>query len=578
MYFNILPAIKYDSKPIGYPFSESDYVVAKNFFRRYKISDTGFNYSVYYEKFAVPDGARLEYIAEKLYGNPFYDWVIALTNNMISPLFDLPMSENELRIHVEKFYDNPYYDTHHYEIISDEKQMDLFGKVILPGGTWVDETFYNNSENYTASTFPNLTPDSETIPFNASYVFTSQNALQQLDNGFIGSSGTDAIGVSLEPWGTGEGPQGGFVLYPPLKNGRRSEGYLRIGGGTTPATTTRSVTFNPIDSTHYDSITLYAKFGTDVNGGEWPDVISGEYLELQYYQEGLGYVSAGTIIDIGVAQGIEYYEDPQPPSEYGGTGRPEGVYQNLTVYDSSSNPTSMRVTVTVNAAHEVSNIEIIDRGNHLGDGQSYRVLNNDLGAGYILDPGGAQIPLLDYEFYVYTKSENALPNGAQYGRYDTVPYNFTLQLPEAAKAPNTTFRLVQPSNTGQQNDQYGISAIYFNGQLTQELPLGFEWTKIDDDHYVIDGTEWVRISNVWYIKTERGYQYWDGTGVAEVSGSTLARPVTEFEYEQTENEKKREIYILKPQFLDTFVEEFKKASLYKKSSDFVSNRLKKTGV
>ena len=31
MYFNFLPSIKYDVKPISYPFSESDYVVANNF-------------------------------------------------------------------------------------------------------------------------------------------------------------------------------------------------------------------------------------------------------------------------------------------------------------------------------------------------------------------------------------------------------------------------------------------------------------------------------------------------------------------------------------------------------------------
>ena len=47
MYFSITPNILYDEKPISYPFSTSDRVVAKNFFRRYKLSDDIFSYAVF---------------------------------------------------------------------------------------------------------------------------------------------------------------------------------------------------------------------------------------------------------------------------------------------------------------------------------------------------------------------------------------------------------------------------------------------------------------------------------------------------------------------------------------------------
>ena len=47
MYFSLLPNIEYDEKPISYPFSESDFVVAKNFFRRYKVNDDIFSYAVF---------------------------------------------------------------------------------------------------------------------------------------------------------------------------------------------------------------------------------------------------------------------------------------------------------------------------------------------------------------------------------------------------------------------------------------------------------------------------------------------------------------------------------------------------
>ena len=163
MYFNFLPSIKYDVKPISYPFSESDYVVANNFFRRYNISETAFSQSVYFNKYALQDGQRLDQIAEAVYGKATYDWVIVLTNNMINTTFDLPMTEAELRKHVEGQYDDPYYEIHHYEIKSEAEQVEKFGKVLMPPKTWVDETFYNGTETKVAGVFPDLSSSQETI-------------------------------------------------------------------------------------------------------------------------------------------------------------------------------------------------------------------------------------------------------------------------------------------------------------------------------------------------------------------------------------------------------------------------------
>jgi len=74
------------------------------------------------------------------------------------------------------------------------------------------------------------------------------------------------------------------------------------------------------------------------------------------------------------------------------------------------------------------------------------------------------------------------------------------------------------------------------------------------------------------------FKYWDGTDVKQKIGSEISRPVTIFEYESDENEKKREIFLLKPRYLDAFLSDFRKTNLYGKSSDFINNRLKKTGV
>ena len=101
MYFSLVPNISYDEKPISYPFSESDFVTAKNFFRRYKINDDVLSYAVYFKQYSIQDGQRPDYIAKEAYGNPFFDWVILLTNNMVNAQYDWPMTNYELTSVIE---------------------------------------------------------------------------------------------------------------------------------------------------------------------------------------------------------------------------------------------------------------------------------------------------------------------------------------------------------------------------------------------------------------------------------------------------------------------------------------------
>ena len=74
------------------------------------------------------------------------------------------------------------------------------------------------------------------------------------------------------------------------------------------------------------------------------------------------------------------------------------------------------------------------------------------------------------------------------------------------------------------------------------------------------------------------FTYWNGSQYVTVAGNTVSKPVLNFDHEIAENEKKRDIYILKKSFFLKFVEDFKKQNMYSKSSDFVTKRLKKTGV
>jgi len=151
MYFRSIPNISYDKKPVSYPFSESDRIVAKNFFRRYKLNEDVFGYATFYKKYSVQQGVKIETIADRYYGKPEYDWVIILTNNLINPQFSFPLNDYTVRkIAEEKYGDDTYSGIHHYETIETKSGQTLGGKSILAleGGLRVDKTFYDSPFTY----------------------------------------------------------------------------------------------------------------------------------------------------------------------------------------------------------------------------------------------------------------------------------------------------------------------------------------------------------------------------------------------------------------------------------------------
>ena len=167
MYFSLLPNISYDEKPINYPFSESDFVTAKNFFRRYKINDDIFSFATFFKKYAILDGERPDSLANKAYGDPFYDWVILLTNNMVNAQYDWPMTNYELQKVLEEEFDDAYSEIHHYETIK-------IGQ--YAAGLRVDETFYNGQHKVNVNGTMSLKNGSEICgPVTVAEHYTREN-------------------------------------------------------------------------------------------------------------------------------------------------------------------------------------------------------------------------------------------------------------------------------------------------------------------------------------------------------------------------------------------------------------------
>ena len=151
MYFSLTPNIAYDTKPTSYPFSQADRIIVKNFFRRYEIDENVFGYATFYKKYSVPDGIKLETIANRYYGKSEYDWIIVLTNNYINPQFSFPLDNYTIRkVAEEKYGDDTYSGVHHYETIETKsgQMAQGFPVLALEGGLRVDKTFYDSPFTY----------------------------------------------------------------------------------------------------------------------------------------------------------------------------------------------------------------------------------------------------------------------------------------------------------------------------------------------------------------------------------------------------------------------------------------------
>jgi len=244
-------------------------------------------------------------------------------------------------------------------------------------------------------------------------------------------------------------------------------------------------------------------------------------------------------------------------------------------------PTNATARVTVNGLGEVTDIEMTDRGRDIPwNTTELYIRNQDIGNGYFYNGPEQTEEQKSYlvDLYLFSISTRETPSGVQFGRYSTEPYAFVIQVPPGAKTTTTEFRLFQPSNTGEKMDQYAIQEIKYDFEQTYTVETDINYTEIDADNFVIEGQRWTRVDGTWYRVVQNGIRYNDSGLTKVTSGDKLSRPVTEAEHESYENEKKREIYILKPVYVESLVDDFRKASLYKKSSDYVSNRLKQTGI
>ena len=116
-YFRNLPDFLYVNRNDTQRETEN-YSVVKNFFKRAKLRGDIFENLTFFEKFIVQGDDRPDNVAHEVYGDPFLDWVVLLSNNIVNVQSEWPLSQADFFTYLNEKYDNEtvlYSGIHHYE-------------------------------------------------------------------------------------------------------------------------------------------------------------------------------------------------------------------------------------------------------------------------------------------------------------------------------------------------------------------------------------------------------------------------------------------------------------------------------
>ena len=98
---------------------------------------------------------------------------------------------------------------------------------------------------------------------------------------------------------------------------------------------------------------------------------------------------------------------------------------------------------------------------------------------------------------------------------------------------------------------------------------------IVDEEFKIDGTS-SKYNTKYTLVSQAGNTQLDDKDEFTVKTDNIARAVTNLEYEHTENEKKREIDVLRGSYLQTFINDLRDVVRYDKSSSYITSSLAAT--
>ena len=436
-YFSYLPNIELAVRPIQFPWSEQQYKVAKNIFRRFKINDSALDTAMYFRKLTVTDADRPDVISQKVYGTSDYDWVILMSNNVINPYFDWPMSQPVLDDYINQKYAAPY-EVKHYET---REVKNSAGATVLPEGQIVDESFFRAPYwiefNESTGDFPK--PDNETNLTVLRKIEVTGVTLLYCNTGVCTPSVTTGWGYESVPTITFAAPFEALGDLSPVRatgTAVMSEtGYLKRFNITSPG---ENYTYPPIVT--FDG-GLAEQSATAVINEE------GQVTEIRL---------DGTKFDTTVADNIyEFGNGTTIASNGTGVGTTGGFDVGGTHLRFGDSPGTRYATLN---SVDMSTFDTV---------RVYAVRGNGSNGGETPDINGVEDLYLRYQITDGAPVEEnwvnlgivieAVPNGSGTG----VLTNYDFVVPANVRTQDVYFQLYQPGNSGSDYDHYGITTVNF---------------------------------------------------------------------------------------------------------------------
>jgi len=136
-YFRELPNLRYPSF-LREKKSSLDYIEVKNVFRRIKLRDDLQSNFTIFNKYEIEEGMRPDTVAEELYGNPEFDWIVLTVAGILNVRNEWPLNNRDLYNYCLDKYDDSLNSVRFFET-KEVKNAD--GKLILPKGKVVDGGF-----------------------------------------------------------------------------------------------------------------------------------------------------------------------------------------------------------------------------------------------------------------------------------------------------------------------------------------------------------------------------------------------------------------------------------------------------
>ena len=136
-YFRELPNLRYPSF-LPEKTSSLDYVEVKNIFRRVKLRDDLQNSFTVFDKYEIQEGARPDTVAEELYGNPEFDWIVLTVAGILNVRNQWPLNNRDLYNYCLDKYGESLNSNRFFETTEVKDSND---RLILPKGKVVDSNF-----------------------------------------------------------------------------------------------------------------------------------------------------------------------------------------------------------------------------------------------------------------------------------------------------------------------------------------------------------------------------------------------------------------------------------------------------